>query len=251
MGTVESRDPPAGALGPLLRRFGGTPADASVRQAAWIARCVGRGEGAPLRPGDLASLADVLQTRTVARDTVMFAGGQRQVGVWIVRAGRVELSVGSGRRRVVVHLLQPGDVDGDIQLLLEMPMPYTARALAETTCLYLADADFDALLRRSPTLARRWMSSIAMRLATSQNRILGLLGKSLTEQVAQLLLDEADNGTVALTQRTLAAMLGVQRPSLNKILKELESDDLITVGYGTIKINDGPALAKRAAAPPR
>jgi CRP/FNR family transcriptional regulator, cAMP and macrophage regulator len=251
MGIVEPSDVPAGALGRVLRRVGGTPADASVRQAAWIARCVGRGEAAPLRQTDVTALADVLQARAVARDAVLFRNGQRSAGVWIVRDGRVELSVGSGRRRVVVHLLQAGDVDGDIQLLLDMPMPYTARALTDSTCLHLADTDFDALLRHSPPLARRWMSSIAMRLATSQNRILGLLGKSLTEQVAKLLLDEAVNGTVALTQRTLSAMLGVQRPSLNKIVKDLENDNLITVGYGTIKINDGAALAKRAAAPPR
>lgn len=43
--------------------------------------------------------------------------------MWIVRDGRIELSVGSVRRRVVVQLLRPGDVDGDIQLLLEMPLP--------------------------------------------------------------------------------------------------------------------------------
>lgn len=251
MGLVDPGSEPGGLLENVVRRLGGSPADASVRHAAWIARCVGRGESAPLRQADVAALADVLQARTVARDTVLFASGQRSTGVWIVREGRVELSVGSGRRRVVVDLLQASDVDGDIQMLLNMPMPYTARALADTTCLHLADADFDALLRRSPTLARRWMSSIAMRLATSQNRILALLGKPLAGQVAQVLLDEAVNGTINLTQRTVAAMLGVQRPSLNKILKDFENDGLITVGYGTIKINDRGALARRATAAPQ
>lgn len=90
-----------------------------------------------------------------------------------------------------------------------------------------------------------------MRLATSQNRILALLGKPLAGQVAQVLLDEAVNGTINLTQRTVAAMLGVQRPSLNKILKDFENDGLITVGYGTIKINDRGALARRATAAPQ
>ena len=37
-------------------------------------------------------------------------------------------------------------------------------------------------------------------------------------------------------QRTLAAMLGVQRPSLNKILKDFERDGLITTGYAAIDI---------------
>lgn len=64
------------------------------------------------------------------------------------------------------------------------------------------------------------------------------LRRSLTEQVAQLLLDEAVDGQVLLPQRTLAAMIGVQRPSLNKILKEFERHGLITVRYAAIEIHD-------------
>jgi CRP-like cAMP-binding protein len=87
---------------------------------------------------------------------------------------------------------------------------------------------------------------VAQRLATSQARILGLLGRSLTEQVARLLLDEAVDGTVPLPQRTLAAMLGAQRLSLNKILKDLERDRLIGVRYGAIDILDSETLSTRA-----
>src|SRR6266511_3193506 len=108
---------------------------AAVRAAAWIARCVGRGEAAPLRREDLA--------------------------------------VGAGRRRAVVALLRPGDVDGDIQLLLRMAPPYTARAVDESDCLFLSAASFERLLAERPAIARRWLSSVAARLASSQARLLG------------------------------------------------------------------------------
>jgi CRP/FNR family transcriptional regulator, cAMP and macrophage regulator len=239
---------PAAAIGQTLRLFGEGQAetDGRIRQAAWIARCVGRGEAAPLTPADLTALATTLQTRTVPRHTVLFTGGQQPSGVWIVREGRVELSVGSGRRRVVVDVLRPGDVEGDIPLLLDMPLPYTARALSDAVCLFLARDDFESLLAAHPTIARRWLSSVAQRLATSQTRILGLLGRPLTEQVARLLLDESVDGRVPLPQRTLAAMLGVQRPSLNKILKEFERARLIAVRYAAIDILDPDTLARRA-----
>lgn len=166
--------------------------------------------------------------------------------MWIVQRGRVELSVGSGRRRTVVGVLRPGDVDGDIQLLLDMPLPYTARALDDATLLPLTANDFEHLLATSLPIARRWLSSVAGRLASSQARLLGPLGRTLTEQVARLLLDEAVDGEVALPQRTLAAMLGVQRPSLNKILKELERDGLVGVRYAAIDVLDPDGLGKRA-----
>ena len=221
------------------------PSEIQVREAAWVARCVGRGQSAPLRPDDVTALASLLAVRAFAPGTVLFSGGQAP-GVWIVRSGRIELSVGSGRRRVVVQLLRPGDVDGDIQFLLDMPLPYTGRALSQVTCLYLSGADFDGLLAARPGIARRWLSSVAQRLAASQARILGLLGGSLTAQAARLLAEEAVDGRVELPQRTLAAMLGVQRPSLNKVLKELERDGLIRIGYSAIDVLDRNRLTGRA-----
>jgi CRP-like cAMP-binding protein len=237
--------PGAGPIGRLLpghwAEEGGR-----IRQAAWVARCVGRGEAAPLRPEDVTALAGMLQVREFAPGQVAFKAGDPAAGVWIVREGRVELSVGSGSRRAVVAMLRPGDVDGDIPLLLAMPMPYTGRALTDARCLYLGSGDFEQLLTTRPPVARRWLSSVAQRLAASQARVLGLLGGSLTAQAARLLAEEAEDGRVPLPQRTLAAMLGVQRPSLNKVLKDLERDGLISISYSAIDILDPHRLTRLA-----
>ncbi len=246
---------PAAAMQQTMRLLGtGPAAEMAIRQAAWVARCVGRGEAAPLSHDDVTALAATLRTRTFERGEVVFRGGAAAEGVWIVRQGRVELSVGAGRRRAVVHVLQPGDVDGDIQHLLDMPLPYTGRALDECTVLSLSAADFERLLADSGHIARRWLSSVAQRLAVSQARIIGLLGRSLSQQVAALLLDESADGSdgavVGLPQRTLAAMLGVQRPSLNKILKELERRGLIDVRYAAIGLLDRQGLLAIAGGGP-
>ena len=221
-------------------------AEGQVQHAAWVARCVGRGASAPLRPHDVTALASVLEARAFPPGSVLFARGDLTPGVWIVREGRIELSAGSGRHRAVIQLLRPGDVDGDIQLLLEMPVPYTGRALSAVTCLFLARDDFEQLLATHPAIARRWLSSVAQRLAASQARVLALLGRSLTAQASRLLADEAVDGRIELPQRTLAAMLGVQRPSLNKVLKDLERAGLITISYGCIEIPDIARLARSA-----
>ena len=249
MGTMSFRRLPAAAAQRAARLLP-VPAgitEAQIRQAAWVARCVGRGQSAPLRPGDVTALASTLAVRTFPPGAVVFGGGQAP-GVWIVRDGRIELAVGSGRRRAVIQLLRPGDVDGDIQLLLEMPLPYTGRALSEVTCLFLTQEDFEELLATRPAIARRWLSSVAHRLAASQARVLALLGGSLAAQAASLLAEEAVEERVELPQRTLAAMLGVQRPSLNKVLKDLERHGLIRISYSTIEVLDRARLTAQAAA---
>ena len=114
------------------------------------------------------------------------------------------------------------------------------------TCLFLARDGFEQLLATHPAIARRWLSSVAQRLAASQARVLALLGGSLAAQTVSLLAEEAVDGRVELPQRTLAAMLGAARPSLNKILKELERDGLIRISYSTIEVLDAVRLVARA-----
>ena len=216
--------------------------DSPVREAAWIARCVGDPTTTPLTEGDLSALASYLQPLEFERGAPVFRGGERPEGVWIVRSGMIELSTGGGRRKIVVQMLYPGSVDGDIQLILSMALPYSARALETSRCLFLTSEAFEALLREHPAVARRWLSSVAARVSRGQERLMGLLGRSLIEQTTRLLLDEQHDGRVPLPQRTLAAMLGVQRPSLNKILKDLEKKGLIVLGYGRIEITDAKGL---------
>lgn len=222
--------------------------DPLLREAAWIARCVGYADTSPLAEKDLTAIASFLETKTFARGEPVFHSGERSQGVWIVRSGMLELAAGSGSRKIVVQILYPGSVDGDIQLLLGMPLPYSARAVADSQCLFISSQAFDRLLAQHPTIARRWLTSVAARVSSGQARLIGMLGRSLPEQAARLLLDEEQAGRVPLPQRTLAAMLGVRRPSLNKVLKSFEKRGAIEVGYAEIRISDRAKL--ETLAPP-
>lgn len=232
-----------GEMTSLLRR---RPPEDLVREAAWIARCIGRADTVPLREADLAALASYLSPKQVDPGTVLFQAGDTSSRVWIIREGTVELVAGAGPRRLVVQVLHSGDVDGDVQLLLGMAFPYTARAASPAHYLFLDEASFDRLLTDHPAVAKRWLSSVAARVAKGQRRVVALLGKDLTTQVARLLAEEESDGRVRLPQRTIAAMLGVHRPSLNKVLKGLERKKLVEVGYREITVLDPAGLERLA-----
>ncbi|MGW6423092.1 Crp/Fnr family transcriptional regulator [Nocardia sp. NPDC055053] len=222
--------------------------DDQLRHAAWIARCVGRGPTAPLSPGEFTELVGRVEVGPLAAGSLVFSAGAPADGVWMVKQGQVELSVGSGRERAVVDVLGPGDVDGDIALLLGMPLAYTARTRTDANCLFLPASAFEALLANDPATARRWFSSVTQRVSAGQGRLINMLGRPLPTQVAQLLLDEAVDGSVQLAQRTLAAMLGVHRPSLTKALKEFERRDLISIDDEAISIIDAERLRRLESA---
>lgn len=220
---------------------------AELRQALWVSRCVGHPSTTPLRPTDVEELASLIQVRRLVAGEPLVRAGAEPEAVYIVRDGCLELAVQNATGRHVIQTLRPGNIDGDIQMLLGRPMPYETRANIDTTCLLIERAAFEQLLATHPQLSRRWLTSVAQRLAHSHSRLINMLGQPLETQVAQLLLDERDDDLVHLTQATMAALLGVRRPSINRVLRRFARAGTIKVAYGTVQILDADALRRVTA----
>jgi len=87
------------------------------------------------------------------------------------------------------------------------------------------------------------------RLARSHSRLTSLLGQPLEIQVAQLLLEERVDDVVSLPQTTVAALLGVRRPSVNRVLRKFARGRLVEISYGRVQILDAAALADLTTEP--
>jgi CRP/FNR family transcriptional regulator, cAMP and macrophage regulator len=216
------------------------------RQSQWIAQCVGRPELAPLDPDDIDELGALLQEEHFPAGATIFGVGDAPTRVAIVRSGAVEMSCVLNGRRVVVQILRPGDVVGDVALLLRMTSPYDGVALQDTVLLTVDSLQFYRLLEKRPRLARRWMVSISSRMISYQSRLLELLAGGLEAQIASVLVRRADRGVVTLSQSNLAELVGGRRTSVNRVLKRLEEQQLVRVRYGQVDIIDEAALAKLA-----
>lgn len=216
---------------------------AAFRDALWVSRCVGHASATPLRLEDVEGLARFIDVRTLAAGEPLQRVGEVPAAVCIVRDGCLELAVQRPGGRMVIQTLRAGDIDGDIQILLGVPMPYETRANTETTCLMVGRSQFEELLATHPQVSRRWLTSVSQRLARSHSRLTSLLGQPLEVQIAQLLLEERVDDVVSLPQTTVAALLGVRRPSVNRVLRKLARDGLVEIGYGTVQVLDPAALA--------
>jgi CRP-like cAMP-binding protein len=71
---------------------------------------------------------------------------------------------------------------------------------------------------------------------------------SITERAARWLLHVQDRAgdRVELTQESLAALLGVQRTTVNAVIKELSSEALIVTRRGTVRVIDRVGLKRRS-----
>ena len=216
------------------------------RHAEWIGRCFGRAEVAPVGPDDIAALAGLLSEEWHPEGSMIFRTGDAPVRVGIVREGSVELSRELNGRRVVLQILSPGDTVGDLGVFLRMTAPYEGVALEDTLLLSMDSVRFHRLLEERPRLAWRWMTSVSGRLVSYQARLLEVLAGGLDAQIASVLVRRAERGVVNLSQNSIAELVGGNRSSVNRVLKRLEEQQLVRVGYGQVEIADGPRLAKVA-----
>ena len=214
-----------------------------LQDAAWMARCVGRGALSPFTDPEVADLARMLGVREVAAGSPLMTEAEPVSAVGLVQHGTVELTRRQGLRRVVLQVLRPGDLYGDIPFLCHVPPPFGARALTDAGVVEIGADRFWALLDERPELGRRFLFSVASRLQRTQQRLLELTSGDLRHQVAALLLDEAAGSVnVALTQTTLAALLAASRSKVNRALRDLEKEGAIRLGYRSIEILDATAL---------
>lgn len=221
-----------------------TPMGAPLREAAWMARCIGRGELAPFSDVEIARLADALGTRTVEAGAPLMQESDPVGAIGLILRGDVELTRRHGVRRVVLQVLHSGDVYGDIPFLCDMAPPFSARALTDAEVIEIGAESFWALLDQRPDVTRRFLFSVASRLQRMQQRLLELMSGDLRHQVASLLLDETGGvqGVVPLTQTVIAEMLGAGRSNVNRALKDLEGDGGLELGYRRIEVVDPSVL---------
>lgn len=219
------------------------------RHSAWIARDLARGDLAPLGAEDIVELASRLGEHSYPAGTTLFRARSMPACVHIVRSGSVRLTREVRGRQVTLQILRPGDVIGDVPLLVRMTEPFDAIAVEDSVVLSIDSVELSHLLERRPRLAQRWLVSVAMRMAATQARLAELLAGGLEVQLASLLLREADDGSVRLSQAILAELLGARRTSVNRLLRHLESTGLVRLGYGEVEIVDPVRLLTVATGP--
>jgi len=71
---------------------------------------------------------------------------------------------------------------------------------------------------------------------------------SIPERAARWLLHAQDRAgdRIELTQEALAGLLGVQRTTVNAVVRELLDENLISTGRGVIRVTDRAGLKRRA-----
>ncbi len=223
---------------------------AEYQHFAWLARSFGRTDYLPLTPADLEALADAGTYVDKYPGTHLFKEGEDSAAAFVIQRGDVELYRTRVAGRRVVGRVRSGAVIGDIAMFQSQPYVSSARAISRVRAFRLERSKLLPLLIEHPVIAMRWLVAGLSQLEATQQRVIRLMHRTVREQVAEVLLDEADDyGEVHLSQSSLADLLGASRQSVNEALAGFRSCKAIETGYRVIRVIEPATLAEVAGRP--
>lgn len=143
---------------------------------------------------------------------------------------------------------------GSFTGIMGVPEPtkslWDCAAVERTELLAIYCADFRTSLLQHPDIALLITKALNYRLKKAHSLITYATLENLENRVRRTLVMlagdphyyDAKAADIAITQEALAQFVQCTRPTINKVLKDLEREGAIKVGYGRIRILDMDAL---------
>ena len=221
---------------------------ADQRHLDWLARSFALPDYRPLGPNDLQGLSHIGEVVSLPLGADLFREGDEATAIFIVDAGEIEISRGSGVGRRVLAVTGPESVLGDTAVFADTAHMANARTAAAAKVWRFDKVRLLPELAIQPGIMFRWLVSALRRTEEAQLRLVRLSEKPVLAQVADLLSEEGlSHSDVRLSQATIGALLGVSRQSVNEALSRLREHGVVETAYRTIRIVDHARLTEIGA----
>jgi CRP/FNR family cyclic AMP-dependent transcriptional regulator len=183
-----------------------------------------------------ADFADTLfgQARTVAlrRNQPLFRAGDPCDGCYRLLDGLLKVTAAAASQRErILAIRGPGAIVGELSLIDGAPRSASVSAIRDSHLSFVTRAAFEAFAQANPEVYRHISALLARHLRDNNEALVATSFLSVKGRAAQALLSLADafgedvgNGRILihqkLSQGDLAAMAGIARENLSRILQE-------------------------------
>ena len=213
---------------------------------------------APLTDDDRAVFRDIASTtRSVARRTDIITEGRPHRAAYLVTDGvMIRYRILRDGRRQVLSLVLPGDFVGIPGCLFDSSL-YSVKALTDAQVATIPISRLLGLFETHPRLAAALWWSFSCETAICAEHLI-LVGRcTAIERVSHFLLElltrlqtvglaEESSFCIPLSQEVIGDALGLSLPYVNRVLRQLAEDGLVTIKEHKVVIQDLEGLATLA-----
>lgn len=206
-----------------------------------------------LPPAIAEALEQAALTTTYPTGAVLFSEGQAPRGVFVVRRGRVKLSVcGSDGRTLILRMADAGDLLGVASVVSGREYEATAETQEPSEVSFLRQSDLLRLMRLHGEIAFWVTQHISRDYNCTCREIRDLmLSDSASEKLARLMVGWLDNNAeakqpshvkMALTHEEIGQMIGTSRETVSRLFAGFKKQHLIQQNGATLVIPNRLAL---------
>ncbi|HSR75237.1 MAG TPA: Crp/Fnr family transcriptional regulator [Xanthobacteraceae bacterium] len=176
----------------------------------------------------------------LAAEQVLFLAGDAGDGCYRIEKGLLKVSMvsTSGAERIL-SILGPGAIVGELAVLDGLPRSASVLALRESELLFISKARFEEFAKKNQELYQHLVTLLASRLRETNDVIAAESFLPLRGRVALTLLELAEHfgenvgsGRIVIRQKfgqsDLAAMAGIARENVNRILADWKRRKLVS-----------------------
>lgn len=202
----------------------------------------------------LRSISERAVPRNFRKDELLFVGGEKALGLYVIVEGSVRAFRESlDGREQVIHVEVAGATVAEVPVFDDGNYPSTVAAEEDTKTLFLDKRDMRQLCLQYPEIPLAALRILAARLRRCAELVETLSLKEVGQRVARFLLIEArrrgqqtsEGTTITLTQtnQQIAARVGSVREVVSRALSRLQQDGLIIIDDRKLTIPDLAVLA--------
>lgn len=190
------------------------------------------------------------QVKIYKKNEIIALAGEVVENLYIVLSGIVkgEMIDYSGKTIKIEDVEAPHPLATAFLFGKENKFPVTVTALNEVELLSIPVSQFLDLLRKNSQVLKNYLNNISSRSQFLSRKLHFLSFKTIKGKMAHFLLQQAGTKFHSIelksTQRQLAELFGVTRPSLARVISEMQNEKLISVQKKTIKILNKEKLGK-------
>src|ERR1044072_3484874 len=141
-----------------------------------------------LDPEEMSRIAAHARSLRKARGEFIYMPAERADYVYILRQGRVKLSVLSeSGKEIAIDIIQPGEIFGEFALVDESPRSNMTQALDDILMWVFAKRDFTHLLSSQPKLALSYIRLVGDRRRRMEKKLSDITSKAVSARVCELL----------------------------------------------------------------
>jgi len=188
------------------------------------------------------------QIKTFATDSIILNAGEPVLNLHIIVSGSVrgEMIDYSGKIIKIEDIDAPKPLATAFLFGSHNKSPVTVTANNEARLLTLPVSEFLKLLQLNAQVLKNYLFSISSRAQFLSQKLHFLSFKTIKGKIAHFLLQQASEKYHSIelkqTQQQMADLFGVTRPSLARVLGEMQKEGLIKISNKTVTLLDKKGL---------